>query len=872
MNPQVEKLVAMIRDRLASHEGPEGAAAAILAEFDFFDKEFDATMHRNLDEAAKVVRNSFENVVILRRNSLIQNREEWYQGPSASSHHWNALNAYLRNTKDWGEHAVESIDVSSNEVVSLLENPTREDFSCRGLVVGYVQSGKTANMTAVIAKAVDAGYNLVIVLGGVTNKLRAQTQGRMLKDIVSRHRHLWQLYTTVDENGDFTVPANGSFTMPHEGHAQMIVMKKEGSRLRALLRTIKNTASATRRQLKVLMIDDECDQASVNSARDDYDMTRINGEIRKVLAELPAVSYVGYTATPFANVFINPFPHNIDELDDLYPRDFITALPRPLEYFGTREVFGEDDASSTNQGRDMVRIVPDEDPDSLRPTRNADKESFRPEVTDSLADAILWFLATCAIRRSRRHNEEHMTMLIHVSQYVAQHDAMAALVRSWIKDIRPELLGRSGAAWRRFADLVELERQRTAPSGMDIIPETLEDIHQHLPDVFDALDYAVENGTSEMRLDYENGPKTYIAIGGTVLARGLTLEGLVVSFFLRTSRQYDTLLQMGRWFGYRGGYDDLPRLWTTEELASRFRALATIEEEIREDITLYRKHKQTPMQFAVKVRSIPGMAITSATKMKHAFRTSISFDGKHVQTIRFDHLNADIVRGNWSAASALLEQAASETSVIKRDEHRLMERVSFAAVRRFLLDTFISDEHMDLRKDLLLSYVDRLSERLSHWNVGLIQPVAETRSDRPLRPLNEFGHVKTLKRSKLVSRSKKYADIKALMSKRDILIDVDPKNRPAPSERMQWNDLKELRPSVPLLLLYPIDAQSPPLRKTGNREALAAVGDLIGFGIVFPGSPDRSGNYFAVELDAPAPEDMEDDDLAEIGEETNAPI
>mgnify|MGYP006269374105 CR=1 FL=1 len=822
-------------------------------------------MRRNLEEAVQIVRKSLEDVVILRRNSLISERDYWYYGPGTSSKHWHALNSYLHNTKDWGENTFKSIDESSNEVVSLLDNPAREEFSCRGLVVGYVQSGKTANMTAVIAKAVDSGYNLIIVFGGVTNKLRAQTQGRMLKDIVSRHRDLWQLYTTEDEDGDFTEPANGSFTMPREGYAQMIVMKKEGSRLRALRETIHKTAPAIRRHLKVLMIDDECDQASVNTAQDDCDMTAINEEIRSVLAALPAVSYVGYTATPFANVFINPFPYNMEELDDLYPRNFITALPRPQGYFGAREVFGEDDASSQNQGRDMVRMVPEKDPDLLRPKKNSDKESFRPQMTDNLGDAILWFLATCAIRRCRGDGKEHMSMLIHVSQYVAQHDAMADLVLRWINDIRPKLVDRKGGAWQRFSELVNTERQRTAPQGMNVIPETLEDIHQHLDDVFGALDIAVENGTSEMRLDYENGPKTYIAIGGTVLARGLTLEGLVVSFFLRTSRQYDTLLQMGRWFGFRDGYDDLPRLWTTEDLASRFRALATIEEEIREDIALYQKHEATPMQFAVKVRSIPGMAITSATKMKHALRTSISFDGKHVQTIRFDHLDADVVRRNWTIASSLLDQAANETSVIKRDGHFLMKDVSLARVRQFLSGTSISDEHMDLRKDHLLSYVDRLSETLPHWNVGLIQPSTDTRSDRPL---GGFGHVHTLKRSKLASSSEHYADIKALMSKRDILIDVDPEDRPAPGEHLQWNDLKEVRPPVPLLLLYPIDAQSPPLRQTKNRESLDAVGDLMGFGIVFPGSPDHSGNYFAVELDAPASEDVEDDDLAEIGEES----
>ncbi|MCE8471380.1 endonuclease, partial [Rhodovulum sulfidophilum] len=274
------------------------------------------------------------------------------------------MHEYLK-TKGWEPDTVRSLDDASSEVVSLLGNPNEETFACRGLVVGYVQSGKTANMTAVMAKAVDAGYNLAIVLGGVTNKLRQQTQDRFERDVL-RYRSRWQLYTTSDR--DFVQPANGGFTMPAEGHAQLVVMKKEGSRLKQLRRTIDRTPAAIMRKLKVLLIDDECDQASVNSSRGEFDMTRINEEIRRVLKALPAVSYVGYTATPFANVFINPYPHGVGEdLDDLYPRDFITALERPSGYFGAHEVFGSDSDDDDSRERDMIRILSEDEPDQLRP-------------------------------------------------------------------------------------------------------------------------------------------------------------------------------------------------------------------------------------------------------------------------------------------------------------------------------------------------------------------------------------------------------------------------------------------------------------------------------------------------------------------------
>jgi Z1 domain len=861
MNPQVEKFVKSIREKMQNYDSPEATAMALRKEFEELGFSLDASMIANLEEAAKFVRASMRDVVILRRNSIIAEREEWYTGPSPRDRHWPALLNYFENTKKWDTDTINPLNESSSEVVSLLDNPSRRQFACRGLVVGYVQSGKTANMTAVMAKAVDSGYNLIIVLGGVTNKLRAQTQRRFFKDVVSRHRHLWQIYTTDEDTGDFSHPANGAFAMPHEGAAQLIVMKKEGSRLRALGKTISKTLPVVLEKLKVLLIDDECDQASVNSARGEYDMTKINEEIRKVLAALPAVSYVGYTATPFANVFIDPFPFNQDKLDDLYPSDFITALPRPKGYFGTLEVFGRASDDPEDAERDMVRTLAEDEPGLLRPTNAKDKAGFAPRMTEGLQDAVLWFLASCAIRRLRGHGDSHMTMLIHSSQYVAQHRAMVALVETWLADNGPDLIAGTGKVSGRFDSVVEDERRRTINDGQSGFPEPLQDIRATLAEVLNLIEYAVENGESDMRLDYENGPKTYIAVGGTVLARGLTLEGLSVSFFLRTSKQYDTLLQMGRWFGFRPGYEDLPRLWTTTDLAAKFRSLAVIEDEIRTDIASYKERKLTPMDFAVRVRQIPGMAITAATKMKHAHRTSMTFDGQHVQTIRFDHRNPDFVRGNWAAASDLIDAALAASTRENQERRILFRGVPVEAIRKFLVSTTISPHHMDLKTEHLLDYLDQVGASLGPWNVGVILPKSDTVSTRDLGGL---GKVSTMQRTQLKSSPASYADIKALMSKRDILIDV-PQPPSKPQGRSEtWTDLKSVRPSTPLLLIYPIDAASQGEPERTSRKALGAVGDLIGFGMVFPGSKDRSGNWFSVELDAPAREQIEEDELAEI--------
>lgn len=865
-SPQVENFATQIRQRRANYGSLEETASACRREMEqLISAPFTSEMVANLEAAVDIVRAEIQDVEILRRHSIVDAPEDWYRGPGANSHHWSALHEYLK-TKNWSPDTISSLDRASTEVVSLLGNPARDKFACRGLVVGYVQSGKTANMTAVMAKAVDAGYNMIIVLGGVTNKLRKQTQDRFEKDVL-RHRTLWQLYTTSDPNGDFVQPPNGGFVMPAEGHAQLVVMKKEGRRLKQLIRTISRTPAVTLRALKVLLIDDECDQASVNSARGDYDMTQINASIRRILAALPAVSYVGYTATPFANVFINPYPNGLDEdLDDLYPRDFITALDRPLGYFGAREVFGTDSAEADGDERDMIRILHQDEPDRLRPTSPKDKETFHPEMTQSLEEATLWFLATCAIRRARGQEREHMSMLVHSSPNVRQHEYMSELIRNWVEERKADLLAGMGEPTAKLREVFERERERTAPDGKSRIPEDFEVVLAHLPAVLEALCYPVENGETDdaFRLDYTGEPVTCIVVGGTVLARGLTLEGLCVSFFLRTSKQYDTLLQMGRWFGYRHGYEDLPRLWTTEDLASKFRSLAVIEEEIRQDIAVYRENNLTPRDFAVKVRSIPGMAITSATKMKHAFRTSMSFSGKHVQTIRFDHLNSEILGSNWSAASKLVDAMLAQTKPEPAKRGLLFKEIPFQTVRRFLSDTEVSDEHMDLKKPHLVRYLDETEEALRVWNVAVIQTKSSTESAKPLGGL---GHVPTMRRSRLREASPRYADIKALMSKADILIDAE-----RMPEKEDWTTYKLCRPSMPLLLLYLIDAKSDPMAqevegdRLPSRVALDAVADVVGFGIVFPGQKDRSGGYFSVDIEPPALEETEEsqDQIEEV--------
>jgi hypothetical protein len=866
-NPQLDTVIEMLEDALPGSKDLDSAIETVRNRLESITPG--ALPPDLYEKAYKVLAKRLEDVEVIKVNSIIRKRDPWYYGPKPSDLHWPSLKHYLLKEKNWHPDDVESIDASSSEVVSLLNNPKEHQFTCKGLVVGHVQSGKTANMTGVMAKAVDAGYNTIIVLAGLTNKLRQQTQLRIMDDLVVRRRLQWDVRTSTDELGDFRTPPSGGLLSNPNG-VQLAVVKKNVSPLKHLYQAIKDTPRLALDRLKVLIIDDECDQASVNSASGETDMTKINERIRELIHLFPAVTYVGYTATPFANVFINPYKPDGVTLDDLYPSEFITCLPTPERYFGAKKLFGEppveaDRDDDGDDGLDMIRFIEEDEISDLQPAKAKERDVFQPRMTHSLERSILYFLCCCAARRVRGDKEKHMSMLVHTSAYVTMHEKLASLIHGWLQTKDSEFRTSDSAISNKLKEVWMNENGRVDPSITTAKPVLFSDLIGEIPGVIDEIEVPVENGESDDRIDYTGEPKTYIVVGGSVLARGLTIEGLMVSYFLRSASQYDTLLQMGRWFGFRPNYEDLPRIWTTEDLALRFRALAGIEAEIREEIEEYRLREITPMEMAVRVRSIPGMAITAATKMKAANRCAISYWGTHRQTFRFNHRNLDILKQNWQAGADLVSQAenlglrdASSSSSLWRDVPR-------TAITRFFQMYKAHEDHKDLSSDTLNEFISGGGEALQKWNVAVI---GSKRSPESSETLGVIGNVLTVNRAKLASSSQQNtADIKALMSRSDLTVDSGIEFGSA----MKWSDLKVARErelgSKPLLLLYAINKDSEPATKPSkSRSDLEALSDILGFGVVFPGSKDTSGNYFSVDLDYVSGDEIEEIDAEELAQ------
>ena len=514
---------------------------------------------------------------------------------AASGYYWTAYANYLKTKKHWDR--IDDLDWATSAVVANLSDPIQvPQYQAKGLVVGHVQSGKTANFTGVIAKAADAGYRLVIVLTGTTNILRHQTQRRIDKELIGRelvgddyeldpdwadfasHGGLpsrlgafdWLRLTgpeadfrllgygspvlefrKADPSRPFYDPAN---LLPEA--ARIMIVKKNATVLAKVAKNLK-AYEKTLAEIPVLVIDDESDQASLDTTKPTPGQvkarTKVNGAIIRLLKLLPRAQYIGYTATPFANVFVNP-----DDNDDLFPRDFIIALKPPHGYMGAAQFHDLDGvrAGQPSNERDLVRSVTGSDEDDANMLRAID--SF------VLAGGVKLYREAALGMRFPHH-----TMLIHVSQAVDDHTAMAGLVDRTVTRAAyrsPEGVRRLRRLWE---DDYEGVCNRRGPAGGH--PPTFEEL---LPALAMCVDRVFSDKKSAMIIngqkesdtpDFDRDWVWRILIGGNKLSRGYTVEGLTVSYYRRKVDAADTLMQMGRWFGYRENFDDLVRLFIGRE-------------------------------------------------------------------------------------------------------------------------------------------------------------------------------------------------------------------------------------------------------------------------------------------------------------------
>lgn len=795
-------------------------------------------------------------------------------------HHWKNLREYLLQKRP--RQVVENLDIESGCVLARLGDPrvpagatAPAPFQKRGLVVGYVQSGKTANFSALIAKAGDAGYRLVIVLGGIHNSLRAQTQRRLAEELGLAEKGVkksppelaWTALTAVGDHGDFDP---GSIDVKSLlGSKPMLWVVKKNKQVLETLNSWLGNSLPLGTPLPVLVIDDEADQASVDTSLDQQPKP-INAQIRLLLKRFSRVSYVGYTATPFANVFINHETKTDQHGDDLYPRDFIIALDRPASYVGASELFGRPGISDDSDiaGLGLTIEVSESELKHVRPEKG--DVSFTATLPPSLLHAFEDFVLSGGAFLVRNGIEKSeatpLSMLVHPHQSIASQEDLASQFDAHLSAFQREW--RYDKESRLFPALQKRWEDHFAPITARLKPDASLPFDAIVPGVNALLEELVclsINSKSEDKLSYErtdenpggNPGLKAVIIGGNRLSRGLTLENLVVSFFVRSPKEIDTMLQMGRWFGHRRDYVDLTRLYTTSTMLEFFQEAGAAEDELREDIRLYRDENLTPLDFGPRVRSHAILRPTNRGKMGAARRVNCSLAARLIQTTRFPLRSQDVLLKNLEATRAFLGSLPSQA------------KPSWRGIGADAVLSFLGSYQSDSRQDSfnVAEVSDYVRNQLRHgeltsWSVHVVE------NDRAVVGEENLGFSRP---ATCIQRSRRDGEddsIGALIdpstaddrNKGDSVVDVDDVEwakatqfkAQHPDEAWQTALNRARDPKRGLLLIYPIGRDSMPRAGSTSRVPLfdddvrASMPTVIGLAMVFPFSRTAATHEYLV--------------------------
>lgn len=649
----------------------------------------------------------------------------WIADAKIDWRYWeNYKNLLLKEGKS--RSVISEHEIAIDQALELSGDPNKADLGTRkGLVMGNVQSGKTLNFIGLINKALDAGYHTIIVLGGHMNELRAQAQARINQGVIDIHelsssllhkiQNVPHTLTTVDE--DFNKRKASGLKLNLSVIPAIYVVKKMPSILDRLVDWFEDASGDSVLSKPLLLIDDEADYASINTLHSKSDFSRTNQTIRNLLGKFERSTYVAYTATPFANVFIPFIDKSIEkELDDLFPSDFMIKMPVPPDYYGQDFFFNESEPDSENS---PCRILDSESQEEWLKLKHKKTDEIS-ELNEKLEEAIYAFLSVIAIRHLRGQSNSHNTMLVNVSRFNILQQSLGLLIQDFIRTVHTQLRAYGGLSEdkacqqsRHISALRVVFRREYSSSGFRF-SEILEFLATECVQRFVSVE--VVNGESRKSknspklLDYEGNDTRglwVIAVGGLKLSRGLTLEGLSISYFYRNALAYDTLTQMCRWFGYRPRYEDLCRLYLLRSSHGYYVKVADAIRGLYNDLERMRLENGTPRDYGLRVKnSEPALLITAKNKLGTAksFLFSYRFWATSVDGLRLKD-DDKINDSNLALAKVLVEKSLVSNNRSKASSSTIVE-TSY-------------DDLVDFMKKVSVSYPDKRVQ--SHAVVNAIR-------------------------------------------------------------------------------------------------------------------------------------------------------
>ena len=687
---------------------------------------------------------------------------------------WKYWKDYEQILSPRGPRVAHTLGDVTKKILGLLKDPKEpSDWDRRGLVIGHVQSGKTGNYIGLISKAADAGYKFIIVIAGIHNNLRKQTQHRIDEGFVGRdstpnrrkipvgvgkiNRNREYPISLTNTDSDFTKQMADSVISDLKAFRNpvVVVIKKNVTTLSNLYRWLRelNARDSTDKigDIPMLMIDDEADHASIDIAKPELDPSRTNSEIRRILSLFRKSCYVGYTATPFANIFINPDSQDEMLEDDLFPRDFIYCLDAPSSYFGPSKIFLDEESDKR-----ILRTIDDaESYLSLAHKKYYEVQDLPP----SLKQAINAFVIGKAIRilRTKTTGPAHCSMMINASRFVNIQRQIREHVSYYLENMtRAIRLYYALPENKALANEHMANLKKTYDDEFANVGESWADIQKNLFKAIDSIKTYLINSQSEDALDYKrfeenNESLTVIAVGGLSLSRGLTLEGLMVSYMYRNTKMYDTLMQMGRWFGYRNEFEDLCRVWLSDESQGWYSHIAEATEELRQQIKQMQRSRMNPRDFGLYVRTHPdSLIVTALNKMQSAERRilSISLNGKLIESMPVPS-EEEINSENRQKITDLFEKLSTRypNNVEKLDGAYFCRDVNLEDIEEFLTQ-FHFHTRMTAKRDIALDYLGKIADKYPCGDVAFLS--LQNRSDNSFLDFGGEWKMRCQNRSVLV--------------------------------------------------------------------------------------------------------------------------
>jgi len=832
-----------------------------------------------LEEIEKREKN-LDNSSIMVTDRNVDNGAMLPEDPKSS---WVLYKEHLRKS-GWREDSIDEIESSTIKTLRRL-NIVEGSPTVKGMVVGYVQSGKTANMAALMAMAADNGCNMFIVLSGTIENLRRQTQNRLYRDL-NHHGNL--VWSSIDH------PSLHSATGQklHEldlgpNRRYFTVCLKNSKRLEDLIKWLQHDPNKLQK-LKIVVIDDEADQGGINTANiSANERSKINWLIVNLVegrrpdgSPFPfrpaCMNYIGFTATPYAN-FLNE-----SERESLYPRNFIRALKPSDEYIGAKQIFGIE-GNEEHQGMNIVRDVPPGDVEQIKKLHS----NQSADLSQSLVDALLWFICAAASMRRSGYRRKAISMLVHTSQKQVHHDNVALAIKDWLESQSPDdIVGQCRRVWERetraftksdfkkcMPNYPDADAISDYPDFDEIVPHIKElistispiplnedgllEYHKGIHLCIDNCSYNVSRDEDVyVRLAYpdtngDNYPEpapVFIVVGGSTLSRGLTIEGLVSTYFLRAANQADSLMQMGRWFGYRRGYELYPRIWMTEETRSKFEFLTQLEEELREDLRRFMHANEDPSLYGPRVKNSPKVTwlrITARNRMQSAVPAEMDFSGSSAQTVIFSK-DAETLQKNILTADTFLAALGTGTPSFTGDSV-VWRNVPFSRIKENFLKKFLFHPNAFLFNniDAFCDWYEKAAAEagFADWNVIAAGTKAKDASKTWEVPGGPVGKVNRSKKKR--NREDNAVNIGVLRAPKDLFEDIEPERatefdrnfQAVTASKVQVMKIRELAGlgKTPLMILYRIDKDSEPPAEGEGREKLDVPHDIIGVSIWIPG-------------------------------------